>query len=71
MPKLIRLYITQVIWGFVISAVFVGASGVERGQSAQPDLGIGCRLDCIGHDLVHERDRLCWRPVRLQDHEHG
>jgi multisubunit Na+/H+ antiporter MnhE subunit len=24
MPKLIRLYITQVIWGFVISAVFVG-----------------------------------------------
>ena len=25
MPKLIRLYITQVAWGFVISAVFVGA----------------------------------------------
>ncbi len=24
MPKLIRLYITQVAWGFVISAVFVG-----------------------------------------------
>ena len=24
MPKLIRLYITQVIWGFVISAAFVG-----------------------------------------------
>lgn len=24
MPKLIRLYITQVTWGFVISAVFVG-----------------------------------------------
>ena len=24
MPKLIRLYITQVVWGFVISAVFVG-----------------------------------------------
>ncbi|KIC42193.1 hypothetical protein RA27_02010 [Ruegeria sp. ANG-R] len=23
MPKLIRLYITQVVWGFVISAVFV------------------------------------------------
>ena len=25
MPKLIRLYITQVAWGFVISAIFVGA----------------------------------------------
>ena len=24
MPKLVRLYITQVAWGFVISAVFVG-----------------------------------------------
>ncbi len=24
MPKLIRLYITQVAWGFAISAVFVG-----------------------------------------------
>ncbi|SLN31126.1 hypothetical protein [Ruegeria meonggei] len=24
MPKLIRLYITQVAWGFVISAIFVG-----------------------------------------------
>ena len=24
MPKLIRLYITQVVWGFVISAAFVG-----------------------------------------------
>ncbi len=24
MPKLIRLYITQVVWGFVISAIFVG-----------------------------------------------
>lgn len=24
MPKLIRLYITQVVWGFVISALFVG-----------------------------------------------
>ncbi|WP_282168594.1 hypothetical protein [Ruegeria atlantica] len=24
MPKLIRLYITQVAWGFVISALFVG-----------------------------------------------
>ena len=24
MPKLIRLYITQVAWGFIISAVFVG-----------------------------------------------
>lgn len=24
MPKLIRLYIAQVAWGFVISAVFVG-----------------------------------------------
>ncbi len=24
MPKLIRLYITQVAWGFVISAAFVG-----------------------------------------------
>ncbi|CUJ91410.1 hypothetical protein RUE5091_01095 [Ruegeria denitrificans] len=24
MPKLIRLYITQVAWGFVISAMFVG-----------------------------------------------
>ncbi|MES0861667.1 hypothetical protein ABLN87_04855 [Ruegeria sp. SCPT10] len=24
MPKLIRLYITQVVWGFVVSAVFVG-----------------------------------------------
>ncbi len=24
MPKLVRLYITQVVWGFVISAVFVG-----------------------------------------------
>ncbi|NVO54795.1 hypothetical protein HW561_03210 [Rhodobacteraceae bacterium B1Z28] len=24
MPKLIRLYITQVVWGFIISAVFVG-----------------------------------------------
>ncbi len=24
MPKLVRLYITQVAWGFAISAVFVG-----------------------------------------------
>ncbi|WP_170759190.1 hypothetical protein [Ruegeria lacuscaerulensis] len=24
MPKLVRLYITQVAWGFVISAIFVG-----------------------------------------------
>ncbi|WP_281972325.1 hypothetical protein [Ruegeria faecimaris] len=24
MPKLIRLYITQVAWGFAISAIFVG-----------------------------------------------
>ncbi|KUJ79868.1 hypothetical protein [Ruegeria profundi] len=24
MPKLIRLYITQTAWGFVISAIFVG-----------------------------------------------
>ncbi|WP_170348266.1 MULTISPECIES: hypothetical protein [Ruegeria] len=45
MPKLIRLYITQVIWGFVISAIFVGvllALNVAnlRGLISGSDIGL-------------------------------
>ena len=72
MPKLIRLYITQVAWGFVISAVFVGVL-LALNVANLRGLIFGSEVGLIALAMIWFMNGIVFAgcAVRLQDHEHG